>query len=173
MAEPDITQSSLKQSENGLYVNQKPLKYKHSVFVQAYMLTKSASEAIRRCGYNGKNAHVSGYKLLQNPRVKAEIERLEAIQAGKIAERVEEKLEEQLKSITKDTFVDKALKDYEALDPKEANRPRYLDLAGRAAGIIGTNGDNRPHQTLIVNVDAKTLDAPARWDRLRALIDNA
>lgn len=177
MTEPDITQKSAdvnqNPADNGLHVNQKPLKHNHSLFVQAYMLTNNAAEAVRRIGYKGKNDRIMGYKLLNNPRIRAEIDRLQGKQAEIVAQAVEAKLDNQLKSITKDTFVDKALKDYESVDVDSANRPRYLDLAARGAGIIGKDGATITNNTLIVNVDAKSIDPALRWDKLRALIEGS
>lgn len=133
------------------------------------MLTKNGSEAVRRAGYSPNNAAIMANKLLRKPLIKAEIDRLKAEELGAITAKVEE----HRTALTKDVFIDKAMKDYEALPVDHANRMRALDLAGRGAGIIGKDGNTTTNNTMIVNVDAKSLPAGERWDRLRQLIDGS
>lgn len=150
-------------------ISQKPLKAKHALFVQAYLITKNASESARRAGFSAHTAGITGYKLLKNPRIKAEIDRIQAEELAAVTA----KAQEVSKARSKDALIDGALKDYESLPIESPVRPRYLDLAMKGLGIIGGAGDSRPNQTLIVNVDAKTLDSSGKWDKLRQLIDGA
>ena len=55
---------------------------------------------------------------------------------------------------SKDNFVEYALKDYQETPLTESNRPRFLELAGKGAGIIGADRDSRPNQTLNVQIKA-------------------
>lgn len=159
--------------DDGLQVNQKPLKHNHALFVQAYLLTNNAAESVRRIGYTGKNARIMGYKLVNNPRIKAEIQRFQAKQTVIVTDAVEQKLTTQLKTITKDDFVAKALSDYESLDVKEPNRMRALDLAGRGAGILGNNAPVTNNNTQInIKGDVTMMSAPDKWAALRALMEN-
>ena len=51
------------------------LSNKRRVFVEEYLRCWNASEAARRAGYAERSAHVQGARLLNNDKVKAEIER--------------------------------------------------------------------------------------------------
>lgn len=149
-------------------INKKPLKARHALFVQSYLLTKNASESARRAGYSVHTAGVIGCALLKKPRIKAEIERLQQREL----ESVEAKVEEQRIALTKDGFIQKALKDYEVLPVEHPNRMRALDLAGRAEGIIGKDGPTTNNNTMIINLqDTASLPTGAKWDRLRSLLD--
>lgn len=94
--------------------------------------TKAAIEA----GYSPKSAPTEAYRLQKNPKIIAELA----------------KWKEQ-KSITKEDFVDIAKREFDSIDdPTEANKPRYLDLIGKALKI--TTGDDTPkvvNQTLNIN----------------------
>lgn len=46
-----------------------------------------------------------------------------------------------------------AVNDYKALELTEANKPRFLDIAGKALGYIGSNQDSKvTNQTLNINL---------------------
>lgn len=55
-------------------------------FCREFMIDKNMSAAARRAGYNARNAHGMGFNLMQNPLIKAEIERLmgEVIEEAKV-----------------------------------------------------------------------------------------
>lgn len=57
---------------------EKPLNDRQNAFVRHYNVSANAADAYRKAGYSPKNADVDGHKLLVNPRVQAEIARLQA-----------------------------------------------------------------------------------------------
>jgi len=56
--------------------NSEQLTDKQAAFCREYMLDKNATKAAIRAGYNERNAHGTGFKLLSHPAVKKELERL-------------------------------------------------------------------------------------------------
>lgn len=162
MAEPDITQSPAN-------ISQKHLKPRFQTFINEYLISQNASDAARKAGYSAKTAAITGFKLLRNPKIAP------IIKAGLAKEvaQSEAKLEEVLKERSKSSFIEDNYKSAEALPIESPIRPRYLDLAGRALGFIGKDGATTTHNTMIVNVDAKSLPASERWERLRSLIEGS
>lgn len=159
MAEDDIAQLD---SE----IAPKPLKPRYQLFVNEYVISQNASKSARAAGYNTKRPSITGYKLLQKPAIKAAIA---AYQAAEL-----EKSEEKLKTfeLSKEKFTETAWKKFETVED-ETIKPRYLDIAGRSLGYLGKDGASTTNNNLIINVDAKSLPAGERWDRLRQLIDGS
>ena len=98
------------------------LTSKQSKFIASYQITGNGTQAAINAGYSEKSAPTLACQLLANPKVKAQ---LEAWKAKKTSE------------CTKDDFVDLALSDYKNLEITEPNKPRFLDIAGKALGYIG------------------------------------
>jgi phage terminase small subunit len=54
------------------------LNEKQEKFCQNYILHRNATEAAKAAGYSAESAKNQGYRLLQNPEIKARIEELES-----------------------------------------------------------------------------------------------
>ena len=115
-------------------------------FIEHYKLTRNASESARRAGYSLKCCRQLGSRLLTDNDVKAALEAWEAEETAKI---------EQIKrNLSKDSFVENAMRNYENLPPESPNKPRFLEMAGKALGYIRPGAkDNRPDQTLNMEVN--------------------
>lgn len=145
----------------------KPLKSRYQLFVNEYIVTKNAAEACRRSGYTTKTPNITGYKLLQNPKVRQAIDAIEAEELAK----VEEKTREVQKLRTKDGFIDTAWKEYENPDNPAPVKLRALEIAGKSLGHLDNNAPQIVNQTLIINnVELAKLNATEAWDKLRALL---
>lgn len=135
------------------------LSSKQLKFVASYQITQDQTIAARNAGYSDKSASKIGWQLMQNKRIIAELDKWKA-----------SKREE----ITKEDFVDLALKDYKSLEVTEANKPRFLDLAGKAMGYLNNNGDSRPNQTLNITINTETelnsKNMGEIWENTRKLL---
>lgn len=133
------------------------LTSKQAKFVASYQLTHNATESAINAGYPVKTAPQMGSKLVRNPKI---VNQLEEWKAKKSLE------------VTKADFIDMALKDYKELGVTEPNKPRFLDIAGKALGHLGANGgDSRPNQTLNINISAgEGKSAGDLWDMTRKLL---
>lgn len=140
------------------------LTAKKKAFVDVYTTCRNASESARQAGYSVKTCRQAGSRLLTDVDVK------QAIDAWEAEERAKNEAKKRERS--KDNFIEEAYKAVESLPVEDSTRPRYLEIAGRALGYLGKDGD-KPNQTLIINVDAKSLPQGERWDRLRSLIDGS
>ena len=76
------------------------------------------------------------------------------------------------KQITKEDYIDRAMSIHDSLEKTEANAPRYYDIAGKALGYIGNNQDTRPNQTLVINVDTRSMDRNTLLDNVRRLLSD-
>lgn len=135
------------------------LTARKKAFISHYLGKDSfgnASKSAILAGFSPKGVNRTASRLLKDVDIRNEIEAFEA--------RNKEKY-------TKDGFIDTVWSEYETSEAK-SDRIRALHLAGDALGYIGKQPD-RPNQTLIINTDPITLSTPAKWDRLRALIDGA
>lgn len=157
--EADITQSA---PEN----NPPNLKPRDILFINEYKITKNAAKAARVMGYVGKHAALAGYKMLKKECVKRAIEAHEAQELAQSAEKLK------TFELSKEKFTETAWKKFETVKD-ETIKPRYLDIAGRSLGYLGKDGASTTNNNLIINVDAKSLPAGERWDRLRQLIDGS
>lgn len=134
-----------------------PLTTKEAKFIAAYQATGNQVESAKIAGYSPKNLAPQASRLLKNAKVKAEIDKFKA-----------QKREE----LSKETFVDKAMNCFDELDVQEPNKPRFLDIAGKALGYIGANPDSRPNQSLtIVNINADGKSQAEIWELTRKLLD--
>lgn len=133
------------------------LTEKQAKFLASYQITGNPTESAKNAGYSAKNAPSQGCRLMKDPEILAELEKFRANKA---------------KTLTKEDFVDKALRDYEETPLVEANRPRFLELAGKGAGIIGTVSD-KPSQTInnLTQININGSETPAQlWETTRKLI---
>lgn len=136
------------------------LTLKQERFITAYKQLGDATKAAISAGYSAKSANVEANRLLKNPKI------LEAVKQLKIARN---------SAITKDDFVGMAIEDYKSLDTTEPNKPRFLDLAGKALGYTGSGALNGP-QSVTNNVqininEVNTLPQLDKWNVLRGLLE--
>jgi hypothetical protein len=116
----------------------------------------NATESARKAGYSPKSCPQIGSQLLRKP---------------KIREAIQKHIDSKRADITKKDYVDMAIKDYKELSITEANKPRFLDIAGKALGYIGNNQDARPNQSLtLINVDMTGKTQEQLWDMTRKLL---
>lgn len=113
------------------------LSVKQQKFIASYQLTMDATESAKNAGYSANSAHVEGNRLLKNPKIKAELEQWNA----------KNKL-----SLDKESFVDKAMVCFEKLAVTESNKPRFLELAGKACAIIGNDKDSNKITNQTLNI---------------------
>jgi len=136
------------------------LNRKQSEFLASYKLTGNATESALNAGYSAKSAHIEGYRLLRKPKIIAELELWK---------------DKKRQETSKDNFVDMALNDYKQLDVEQPNKPRFLDIAGRALGHLGSNQSQQPNQTLnLTNITVNKLESLTQaqlWGETRRLLD--
>lgn len=126
------------------------LTSKQQQWLGAYKITGDGTKAAIEAGYAPKTAPTVAYKLLKNPKIIAELA----------------KWKEQ-KRITKDDFVDMALNDYRSLEVEHNNKPRFLDIAGKALGYIGAQDKQQQVVNQTLNINAV---GSLPLDQLRELI---
>lgn len=136
------------------------LTSKQAKFVASYQLNPNAKQAAINAGYSEKSAEQIGSQLMHNPKIIAELE------AWKASKRVE---------VTKEDFIDLAIKDYRSLEVTEPNKPRFLDLAGKALGYVGVNNDQKNGQTINNLTQINISGSETReqlWEMTRKLLGN-
>ena len=132
------------------------LTLREKSFIDNYLSTKNAAESARLAGYSVKTARQIGSKLLTN------------IDVRKV---IDTELEKRVSELNKDTFVDKAMVEFETLPKDSPNRPRYLALAGQGKGIIGNGNESKTTNTLNIQINASGREsAPELWELTRKLI---
>lgn len=114
-------------------VIQKPLKARHQLFVDNYILTKNQSEAARRSGYSVKSASVAGSKLMAKPAIREAIERLEKGQLEASKAQVIEAVE---RDITKESFITMIRNAYDEVGSKHSNAPRFAEILAKTKGFF-------------------------------------
>lgn len=135
------------------------LTAKQSKFVASYQLSNNPTQSAINAGYSAKSAPVEGNRLLKNPKILAELEQWRAKKA---------------QDLSKADFVDLAIGDYKNLELTEPNKPRFLDIAGKALGYIGSSGDNRP-QTInnLTQINISGSESQKElWEMTRKLLGN-
>ena len=134
------------------------LTAKQSKFVASYQLTGNPRESAINAGYSVKSAPEIACRLVKNPKIIAQIDQWKAKKS---------------QELTQADFVTKALRDYEDTPLIEANRPRFLQLAGQGAGIIGSQNDSRPTQTNNIQINISGHESAAElWSAARKLLSN-
>ena len=135
------------------------LTSKQAKFVASYQINPNATQSAINAGYPEKTASSMGWQLLKNPKIQLELTNWKSKKA---------------KEFTKEDYIDTALNDYRSLELAEPNKPRFLDIAGKALGYIGANGsDNRPNQSLTININNVEINGKPQaelWDLTRKLI---
>ena len=135
------------------------LSEKQRKFVESYLVTNNAKQSALNAGYpDNKNTSSLAWQLLKSPKILAELDSCRTKLRG---------------TITKDAYIDRAMKSFESLDITEPNAPRFYDIAGKALGYIGASGQPQiTNQTLNItniNHDASQAD---QWALARKLIGN-
>jgi hypothetical protein len=121
---------------------------------------QNATQAAIKAGYSEKSAAQIAWQLLRKPKIKAELD------AWKAKKREE---------ISKEDFVDMAIKDYRSLDVTEPNKPRFLDIAGKTLGYIGANGDGKQATTInnLTQINFNGSESTGElWEMTRKLLGN-
>ncbi len=133
------------------------LTLKQQRFIEAYKKLGDANKAAISAGYAVKSVAVEANRLLKNPKI---LESIKSIRSARQA------------MITKDDFVELALADYKQLELTEPNKPRFLDLAGKALGYTGNNIDARSvTNNTQVNISISGQEKqPELWDIARKLL---
>lgn len=104
----------------------------------------NASKAAILAGYSPINVNRSASRLLHDVDIRSHLDKFKS---------------ERKEKYSKDNFVDEAWNKFEAVEDESPNKPRFLEIAAKIVGHIGTN--NQPqviHQTLNVNVSGMNLD---------------
>lgn len=135
------------------------LTAKQAKFVASYQLTHNSTQSALNAGYPLKSAPSIGCQLLKNPKIIAELE------LWKTKKREE---------ITKEDYVDLAISDYRSLKLEEPNKPRFLDIAGKALGYIGANNTQNITNNTQINIrgDVNLMSPQNKWDALRSMMEN-
>lgn len=143
-------------------VTMKPivLNSRQSKFLASYQLTGNATESAINAGYSAKTAHIEGYRLLKHPKILAELN------AWKDKKRTEQ--------LSREDFIDLAVNDYKALDKEQPNKPRFLDIAGKALGYLGANGSQHSvvNNTQINIGEIKLIPKDQKWKLLRDALES-
>lgn len=135
------------------------LTSKQERFIASYKITENAKQSAINAGYSVKSAEQIGSQLIHNPRIVAE---LDAWRASKREE------------VTKEDYIDLAMKDYRSLDAVEPNKPRFLEIAGKTLGYIGSNSDQKG-QTInnLTQINISGGESQSQiWDLTRKLLGN-
>jgi hypothetical protein len=135
------------------------LTHKQSAFIEAYKLLNDPVKSAISAGYAAKSAHVEASRLMKSAKILHEIDLWRK-------SRKEE--------ITKHDFIDMAIGDYRQLDIAEPNKPRFLDIAGKALGYLGVNGQEKS-QTINnltqININGSENQSEL-WELTRKLLGN-
>lgn len=137
------------------------LTAKQQRFLTAYIQLGRGPEAAISAGYSARYAAIEACRTLKKP---------EIIQALDLWRRSKPK------QFTREDFVDKALNDYEKVDVEAPNRPRFLELAGKGAGILGNseNSSNNITNNTQINIklsDINSMSQLDKWANIRKLLE--
>jgi hypothetical protein len=142
----------------------KAINAKEAQFIAFYTSPKSdgfdnATVSARLAGYSPKSCASMGWQLVKKPKIKAEIERIKTNSLG---------------ILDKESFTKHAMSDYQSLEVTEPNRPRFLELAGKANGLIGASEAGKPSQTVnLTQINISGTENQAQlWDMTRRLLGN-
>jgi hypothetical protein len=138
------------------------LTLRQKKFVEAYIKTNDSVSACVAAGYSAKSRNslaVQANRMLKIPSIALEIANFKS-----------KKREE----LSKESFVDKAMNCFDQLEVTEANKPRFLQLAGQACDIIGTGTEAKTvnNTIAITNIDIKAVanDPSALLEIVRKMI---
>lgn len=131
---------------------------KQSRFVSAYKEFGDPIKAAISAGYAAKSAHIEANRMLKR---------------ANIVSSLNEWRKEKVKEFSKQDFIDTALQSFRSLDITEPNSPRFLDLAGKGAGHIGSSEKgNITTNNVQINIDARQLPSNDKWNLLRNALEN-
>lgn len=132
---------------------------KQEKFVEAYIRLNDATKACIVAGYSPKSANVEANRMLKRANV------INALADWRKLKR---------EALTKDSFIDKAMDSFEKLEITEPNKPRFLDIAGKALGYIGNNSTPNVTNNTQINIkgDIIAMNPGAKWDTLRGLLES-
>lgn len=136
------------------------LTSKQSAFLEAYKVLNNPVKSAISAGYAAKSAHVEASRLMKNVKILSELN---------------EWRKQKNLAISKADFVDMALDDYRSLETTEPNKPRFLDIAGKALGYLGVNNEGKQaSQTLnVLNINMSGQEKQGDlWDMTRKLLQN-
>lgn len=129
------------------------LNLKKRAFIENYKLTRNLTKSCLSAGYSPKNAPSYGGKLLKDPEIAQILNEWEQSEKKRIATQIEER--NSLVKIDKGTYLERTfLKAETVKHPPTA--AKYWELAGKAAGFIGSDGANNGNVN-VFNVIAKEL----------------
>lgn len=135
------------------------LTSKQAKFVASYQINHNSTESAKNAGYSPKTADVVGCQLLKNKKIISELEHWRLKKTSEVS---------------KADFVDMALNDYKALDIVEPNKPRFLDIAGKALGYLGANTEQKS-QTInnLTQININGAESKEElWEMTRKMIGN-
>lgn len=134
------------------------LTSKQAKFVASYQLTGNATESAINAGYPSKTAPQMGSKLVRNPKI---LNHLNTWRVKKGSQ------------VSKEDFIDKAMNYCDQLDLVEPNKPRFMDIAGKALGYIGASDkQNSTVNNVQINIDARSMPTNDKWNMLRNVLEN-
>jgi hypothetical protein len=128
-------------------------------FIKAYKANGDGTKSAIESGYSLHTAPQIASQLLKNPRIRARLESWA------------KKKEEQL---SKTDFVSLAINDYQSLDVTEPNKPRFLDIAGKALGYLGAQTPQTVNNNLsLTQVNVTGNESAAElWAMTRKLMES-
>lgn len=135
------------------------LTSKQAKFVEAYKKLGNGPQSAISAGYSAKTSQIEAIRLLKNPKILLELDNWRKSKAAEI---------------TKADFVDIAMDSFKQLEITEPNSPRFLDLAGKALGHIGSGNETR-QQTINnltqININGGESQSEL-WELTRKLLGN-
>jgi hypothetical protein len=133
------------------------LTSRQSKFLASYQLTGNPTESAINAGYSVKCAPQAGSKLMRNPKIIAELDKWKAKKASEI---------------TKEDFIDKAMGFCDELETVEPNKPRFMDIAGKALGYIGASERaNSTTNNVQINIALTGKESQSElWELTRKLL---
>lgn len=139
------------------------LTKKQKLFIDCYIVDRNGVKAAISAGYSVKSAYIEANRMLKRPHVKSVIDDILHVKAKN----------HRISLLSKEDFVTHALHDYELLDVEAANKPRFLELAGRGAGLLGpekAGNSNITNNTLVLNANIATSSPNELWELTRRLL---
>jgi len=135
----------------------KDLTPKQAMFIAHYKENgQNATKAAISAGYSEKSAPCQGSQLIKK---------------AKIAKEINSWREIKIEELTRETYIDRAMKDYEQLNVREPNRARFLELSAKLSGHLANN--DRPNQTLNMQINVTGGESQLElWELTRKLIGN-
>ena len=159
---PEIPDSNLSVQDSKKITPSKDnpfgLTSKQSRFVTAYIELNDATKACIVAGYSPRSANVEANRMLKRDSV------INALKDWRKSKR---------EQLTKNDFVGLAMESFEQLDVTEPNKPRFLDIAGKGLGYLGSTQPSVTNNTQInIKGDVSIMPSGDKWAALRSIMDN-